>query len=38
MGRTILDEYWPRIARWMIEPDTRTQPRRNASIKSTVAA
>jgi len=24
MGRTILGDYWPRIARWMIEPDSRS--------------
>jgi len=24
MGRKILGEYWPRIARWMIEPDSRS--------------
>jgi poly(3-hydroxyalkanoate) synthetase len=23
MGRTILADYWPRIARWLIEPDAR---------------
>ena len=23
MGRTILNEYWPKIARWMLEPDSR---------------
>jgi poly(3-hydroxyalkanoate) synthetase len=24
MGRTVLGEYWPRIARWMIEPESRS--------------
>jgi poly(3-hydroxybutyrate) depolymerase len=24
MGRTILADYWPRIARWLVEPDAQT--------------
>ncbi|MGA2568352.1 MAG: alpha/beta fold hydrolase [Pseudolabrys sp.] len=24
MGRTVLGEYWPKIARWMIEPESRS--------------
>ena len=33
MGRSILGEYWPRIARWMLELDTRTQPQRSAAVE-----